>query len=506
MGELNTGNKILKCLFLLITTLCLTLCFHQSVSAAATTTSVRVLTVGKSCTIKNTSKVTSSKKAVATAKKKSSTKYTVKAKKKGVSTLKVYNKKGKLTKKIYLLATNSNSFKYSTSTVNLKKGATKTVKGTSNISGVTEKYSSSNASVATVSSNGKITAKKAGSATISAKFYYKGIKAKTVKKKVNVYTCSYNTDTISLTAGKTKTVAASVSSNCSVKYSSSNASIATVNSSGKITAKKAGTAIITAKVSLGNTVVKTYTKKVKVTAATSTASNNSNSSSSSSASGSSASVFKFHLSTSNVTIKGGSTYSVDAYTEKSTDNVDFVVIGDNIEVKGFTEGTCFDDANGCQCRYVSCIFYGRIIGSCKINVFLNGVLMKTVFVTVTSTDENYFGYESWRKNLEEELWTNSSMSALEKIKAVGNYAFSKYPYNANCDSAYGYYWGCGADCWGSSQLLVDVAHDLGLEAETYFVNGSTYGHCVAKITIDGHTYTLQNSASSSDPYGYVVGG
>ncbi len=244
----------------------------STTASAATKTSVKILKAGKSYTIKNTSKVKSSKSTVATAKKKSSTKYTITGKKKGATTLSVYNKNGKLSEKIYLLVYNGKTFKYSTNTINLAKGKTKTVKASTNKTGVKIKYASSNKNVATVSSSGKITAKKAGTATIKAKFYYKNQKVKTKKKTINVYTSSYNTDAITLTEGKTKTVSASVSSNCTAKYSNSDKSIAKVSSKGKITAVKKGTATITCKVYLGNTKVKTYNKKVTVNEASSSSS------------------------------------------------------------------------------------------------------------------------------------------------------------------------------------------------------------------------------------------
>ncbi len=499
--EKRDAGKRTAIIVLLVAVLCSIFCYQKPAQASAAV-SAKVLTVGKSWTVKNAARVTSSRKSVAAAKKKSSAKYTVTAKKKGISTIRVYNKKGKLRKKIYLLVANGNSFKYSTSAVNLKKGGTKTAKASTNLSGVTVKYSSSKPSVAAVNSKGKITAKKAGTATVQARFYYKGIRVKTKSRKVNVYTSSYDTSALTLTAGKTKTVSASVSSNCTVKYASSDSGTVSVSSRGKITAKKAGTATVTAKVYLTGTPVKTYTKKVKVTAAGTSSGTSFSGSSSSSGSGSGSSAeYKYTYSSSKITLAGGRADSLDAYTNRASDEFEFIVVNNEkgiIELIGYEEGYCADGD-----RYCSIRFYGRVAGTCEIQIYRNGVLVKTVPVTVTSTDENYIGYESWRKDLEEALWTDG-MGALEKIKAVGNYAFSNYPYNTSCDSAYGYYWGCGADCWGSSQLLVDVAHDLGLEAWVASPYGLSYGHMAAYVTIDGHTYTLQNSASSSDPYGFVV--
>ncbi len=478
-------------------------------ASAAVKTSVKVLNVGKSYTISSTSKVTSSKKSVATAKKKSGSKYKITAKKKGVSTLKVYNKKGKQTKKVYLIATNGSSFKYSTSTVNLAKGGTKTVKGTSNISGMTVKYSSSNSNVATVNSSGKITAKKAGSATISAKFYYKGIKAKTVKKKVNVYTSSYNTDSITLTAGNTKTVSASVSSNCTAKYSSSDSSVAKVNSAGKITAVKKGTATITCKVYLGSTNVKTYSKKITVNVASNSSSSSSSSSSgssgsssgsssSSSGSGSSSSTSTFtnHVSPGSDTISGGGKSVIEVCCGKESDVVTFTTRGDCAELSGVTTGTLTCSYNDRQTGYYTCLSYiGRKAGKCYVDVYVNGSLLRTVTITVTSDDSDYYTYTEWKQKLEEELdWFNSD-SFTEKFNRLYKYIHTNYYYSTEA----GYYcWALnaqsgdapwrGGSCIAQAGLVIDMASDLGYDGEYHLHNGTWNGHVTAYIYVDGVCY------------------
>ncbi|MCC8044261.1 MAG: Ig-like domain-containing protein, partial [Clostridiales bacterium] len=135
---------------------------------AAAQTSVKVLSVGNSYTVSGYTKVTSGTKSVATTQKKSSKKYTVKAVKTGRTTLCCYNKSGKLVKKIYLLATDDNSLSYDNTSLTLINGKTKTISAAAP-SGCSVVYSSSKKSIAAVNSNGKITAKKAGTAQITVK-------------------------------------------------------------------------------------------------------------------------------------------------------------------------------------------------------------------------------------------------------------------------------------------------------------------------------------------------
>lgn len=109
-------------------------------------------------------------------------------------------------------------------------------------------YSSSNSAVAAVDGTGKITAKKAGTAVITAA-------ALDGSKKKATCTITVVKPTVKLNAGKTKlqtgkstkaVLAGGLKSGDQIaKWSSSKKSVATVNQKGKITAKKAGTATIT---------------------------------------------------------------------------------------------------------------------------------------------------------------------------------------------------------------------------------------------------------------------
>lgn len=105
------------------------------------------------------------------------------------------------------------------------------------------KWSSSNKTVATVNSTGKITAKKKGVTTITAK-----IGKKTLSCKITVETPSINKKTLSLQKGETYTLKINGTKQ-KVKWSSSDKTIATVDKNGKVTAKKAGSAQICATVS-----------------------------------------------------------------------------------------------------------------------------------------------------------------------------------------------------------------------------------------------------------------
>ena len=135
----------------------------------------------------------------------------------------------------------------------ISKGTKTSVKVTYSKKNVTNKakFKTSNKKVATVSKKGVVTGKKAGTAYITATY-----KGKTSKKvKITVAQLSLNKSKVKLNVGKTATLTAKYNKKkVNPTFKSSNPSIASVNKSGKITAKKKGKASIT---------VKTYNGKAK---------------------------------------------------------------------------------------------------------------------------------------------------------------------------------------------------------------------------------------------------
>lgn len=131
-------------------------------------------------------------------------------------------------------------------------------------------YKSSNTKIASVSSKGTVKGKKTGSVTITATSKVnKKVKA-SVKLKVKDLKPSKVSipAVLSLTNGKKATVKATVSPAgvyAPVKFSSSNTKVATVSSTGTVTAKSAGKAVITAKLTQKNSKGKYLTAKTTVT-------------------------------------------------------------------------------------------------------------------------------------------------------------------------------------------------------------------------------------------------
>lgn len=162
--------------------MCCMLALMPLSASAKSKTSVMAMTVGKA-KVESSYRVKSSNRKIVDVKKQGK-KYRVVPKKVGEATLSYYKGK-KLTKRVYVLVSDKNTFKYNTSKLTLKQGSSKTYKATA-YKKCKVSYSSSNKKVVTVSSKGKIKGLKKGSATVTAKVSYRGKTVKTFKKKVTV--------------------------------------------------------------------------------------------------------------------------------------------------------------------------------------------------------------------------------------------------------------------------------------------------------------------------------
>lgn len=147
------------------------------------------------------------------------------------------------------------SVKLNKTSITLYIGNTYKLTATVSPSNATNKklmWSTSDKSVVTVAS-GKVTAKKSGTAIVTAKAKDGSGKKATCKvtvKKRPVKSVKLNKTTVTMYTGNSLTLKATVSpsdaTNKKVTWKSSNSKVAVVNSKGKVTAKKNGTATISA--------------------------------------------------------------------------------------------------------------------------------------------------------------------------------------------------------------------------------------------------------------------
>lgn len=150
------------------------------------------------------------------------------------------------------------------SSISMKEGSTEWLTASVYPTNATNKnltWSSSNTSVASVSSYGQVSAKSAGTATITCRAAdgsgkYATCRVSVESATVYVSSISLNNTSVSLNVGRTSQLSVSVypttATNRSVSWTSDDTSVATVSSNGLVTAKSAGTAVITCKAKDGS--------------------------------------------------------------------------------------------------------------------------------------------------------------------------------------------------------------------------------------------------------------
>lgn len=249
-------------------------------------TSTLTLTKGKTYTIKSVvspANATNKKVTYTTSNKKVATvtsagKITAVAAGKAKITVKATDKSGKsasITVTVVNPVVKVTAVTLNKTSLKLEIGKAYALKATVKPSTATNKkvsFTSSNTKVATVTSAGKVTAKAAGTAKITVKALDGSKKlavctVTVVKPAVKVAAVTLNKGALTLHRGTTYALKATVkpatATNKSVTYTSSNTKVATVTSTGKVTALTTGTATITAKALDGSG--KSATCKVTVT-------------------------------------------------------------------------------------------------------------------------------------------------------------------------------------------------------------------------------------------------
>jgi len=212
-------------------------------------------------------------------------------------------------------------------------------------------WKSDNEGVAIVDNNGNVTAKAAGTATITATVDGKSVSCKVTvngQTTVPVASVELNQTTLELIAGKEATLTATVkpddATNKTVTWSSNNETVATVDNNGKVTAKAAGEAIITAKA--GD---KTATCTVTVAKAD-------------------VAVESVTLDKTSLDLKTGDNTTLTATVNpESATNKDVTWISDKPEIAAVKGGTVTAKAAGTAIIAVTTIDGGKI-ATCKVTV------------------------------------------------------------------------------------------------------------------------------------------
>ena len=120
-----------------------------------------------------------------------------------------------------------------------------------------------------------------------------------------------------------------------------------------------------------------------------------------------------------------------------------------IEVSGFSSNK----------RSASVGFTGLRIGSATIIAKYGNKTLQRHTINVTSNWDEYIGYVNWRKQIESQIWT-SGMSVKEKCDAAKEYIKTNFTYKLGYCQGVLIYEDKMCDCIGASNIMGDFAKDI----------------------------------------------
>ena len=248
--------------------------------------------------------------------------------------------------------------------------------------------------------------------------------------------------------------------NKSIVWSTSNASVATVDNNGVVTAVANGNATITAAALDG-----------------------------SGKSGSCAVMVEIPDDDSRIiTVQGGNSgncyIAPGEFDGVNLQNVEMEIQGNN-DIIGIS-GKGYDSSS--WCAFVD--FKAQRKGTVSVVAKYENRILRRWTINVTSDWAEYIGYVNWRKQVESQIWTNG-MSIKEKCDAAQGYIKTQFTYKSGYGQAVLIYNDKMCDCIGASDLMGGFAKDANAQIK-YCSNHGTQPHdYLADATSEGgHTFTM----------------
>ena len=250
---------------------------------------------------------------------------------------------------------------------------------------------------------------------------------------VKVSNVTVNPATVKLTSkGQNTQLSVSVlpsnAENKSIVWSTSNASVATVDNNGVVTAVANGNAIITAAALDGSGKYAECSVVVEIPKENNQV----------------------------VELAGGANKELGPTKSLFPEITDFSQVTFDIqdpnhviEIYGFSSNK----------RSASVVFTGLKIGSATIIAKYGDKTLQRHTINVTSNWDEYLGYVNWRKQVESQIWTNG-MSVKEKCDAAKEYIKTNFTYKLGYGQGVLIYEDKMCDCIGASNIMGDFAKDI----------------------------------------------
>lgn len=262
--------------------------------------------------------------------------------------------------------------------------------------------------------------------------------------------------------------------NKSVSWSSSDSSVVSVDN-GTVKALKEGTAVITCSSSGNSSVSASCTVTVKSKDTEDTTKPEPTYS------------FKMFTDLEDTTVyNGGERIGFNIFTNAPIDKVN-IVVSNNI----LYYNSVF--VNGENYNYD---FYAVKQGKCVVSLYLDGKLLDSWNVEVTSDDKNWATYESWLYSVLKDIEASNpywqDLNSIQKVTLLGQYILDHYDYNEDPNKSFHNH-GCG-NCNASASVLKDYAQRLGLKADVVnpsYWSSANPSHVVARIDMGDKYYDIE---------------
>ena len=282
---------------------------------------------------------------------------------------------------------------------------------------------------------------------------------------VKVSNVTVNPATVKLTS-KGQNIQLSVSvlpsnaENKSIVWSTSNASVATVDNNGVVTAVANGNATITAAALDGSGKSGSCTVTVEIPDENSRI----------------------------ITVQGGRNGSCyiapGEFDGINLQNVEMEIHGNNDIID--IGGKGYDSSS--WCAFVD--FKAQRKGSVSVIAKYENRILRRWTINVTSDWDEYIGYVNWRKQIENQIWT-TKMTSKDKMKTAESYIKTHYGYKNGSSDAIKVYLDKSIDCHAATKMIGDFAKDINLQVKYInAVTGNTYDYIVEATSEGGHTYNL----------------
>ena len=282
---------------------------------------------------------------------------------------------------------------------------------------------------------------------------------------VKVSNVTVNPATVKLTSkGQNTQLSVSVlpsnAENKSIVWSTSNASVATVDNNGVVTAVANGNATITAAALDGSGKSGSCVVTVKIPDENSRI----------------------------ITVQGGRNGSCyiapGEFGGINLQNVEMEIQGNNDIID--IGGKGYDSSS--WCAFVD--FKAQRKGSVSVIAKYENRILRRWTINVTSDWDEYIGYVNWRKQIENQIWT-TNMTSKDKMKTAESYIKTHYGYKNGSSDAIKVYLDKSIDCHAATKMIGDFAKDINLQVKYInAVTGNVYDYIVEATSEGGHTYNL----------------